>query len=111
MVNYVKVLRFMIRSYPAHHKISASYVLGLEKLLTAELTEEYKARREALNLAIIGEYRDQERRGRVCPDRLARVSTEHSEWARDKARAAALFLQQDQQWSSGLPPVGEASAH
>ena len=30
-------------------------------------------------------------------DTLARVSLEHSRWAYERARAAALFLQQDQE--------------
>jgi len=33
-------------------------------------------------------------------DRLARVSATNSNWARERARAAALFLEQDQETES-----------
>ena len=78
--------------------INAAAILGLEKYLTSELSEEYKIRRNALQRAVLEEHRchralkvAHEHRSR----RLAKVSLVHSQWARERARAAALFLEQD----------------
>ena len=81
--------------------ISAAAILGLEKYLTPELTEEYKVRREALQRAVLEEHRRQccvMMRSSSVPQstvRLAMISAKHSEWARERARAAALFLEQE----------------
>ena len=78
--------------------INAAAILGLEKYLTHELSAEYKIRRNALQRAVLEEHRchralkvAHEHRSR----RLAKVSLVHSQWARERARAAALFLEQD----------------
>ena len=80
--------------------ISAAAILGLEKYLTPELTEEYKVRREVLQRAVLEEHRRQcvMMRSSSVPQstvRLAMISAKHSEWARERARAAALFLEQE----------------
>ena len=76
--------------------ISAAAILGLEKYLTPELTAEYKERRLALKRAVLAEHR-RHRVMRVPQStaRLAMISAKHSRWARERARAAALFLEQD----------------
>lgn len=94
MASYVSAIRSLTND-PSRHKISAGYVLGIEKFLTRRLTEEYKARRDRLVREVLGNFRRQERLGRVSVSRLARVSAENSEWARERARVAALLLQQD----------------
>ena len=89
MSNYMRIVRLHISKRQAP---SASNILGLEKFLTVQLTEEYKFRRGKLAKEIISEAlltND--------IDRLARVSAENSKWARERARAAALFLEQDQE--------------
>ena len=76
--------------------LSAAAILGLEKYLSPELTAAYKDRRVALQRAVLAEHR----RHRVMriprsAARLAVISAKHSQWARERARAAALFLEQD----------------
>eukprot|EP00986_Skeletonema_menzelii_P013420 scaffold7779_cov107-Skeletonema_menzelii.AAC.2 len=78
--------------------INAVAILGLEKHLSPELTAEYSDRRVALQRAVLSEHR-QHRAMRIphstSTAKLAMVSAQHSQWARERARAAALFLQQD----------------
>ena len=95
---------------------SASSILGVEKYLTEQLTLEYMNRRHMLRKRVLDEARWQEMIIRSQQQRhdndktierlayddqridtLARVSLEHSRWAYERARAAALFLQQDQE--------------
>ena len=76
--------------------INAAAILGLEKHLSSELTAEYTKRRDALHKAVLAEHRQQ--RAMLIPHataRLATVSAQHSRWARERARAAAVFLEQD----------------
>ena len=76
--------------------INAAAILGFEKHLSSELTAEYKKRRDALHEAVLTEHRQQ--RAMLIPHaaaRLATVSAQHSRWARERARAAAIFLEQD----------------
>jgi len=104
------------------HTPSASSILGLEKYLTEQLTIEYMNRRYMLRKRVLDEARWQEmilrsqqqrqqQQHTDCNDMtierlayddqqvdtLARISLEHSRWAYERARAAALFLQQDQE--------------
>ena len=76
--------------------INAAAILGLEKYLSPELTEEYKQRRSALEKAVLEEHRIH-RALNIQHDaaRLAVVSEKYSQWARERARTAALFLEQD----------------
>jgi len=100
---------------------SASSILGVEKYLTEQLTIEYMNRRHMLRKRVLDEARWQEMIIRSqqqqkhhteddndmtierlayddqLVDTLARISLEHSRWAYERARAAALFLQQDQE--------------
>ena len=76
--------------------INVAALLGLEKHLSSELTAEYKKRRDALHKAVLAEHRQQ--RAMLIPratERLATVSAHHSRWARERARAAAILLEQD----------------
>ena len=78
--------------------INAAAILGLEKHLTHELTAEYMKRRDALQWAVAAEHR--QHHAMLIPRatataRLATVSAQHSQWARERARAAAVFLEQD----------------
>ena len=78
--------------------INAAAILGLEKHLTPELTAEYEKRRDALNRAVAAEH--WQHHAMLIPHstataRLATVSAQHSRWARERARAAAVLLEQD----------------
>ena len=75
--------------------INAAAILGLEKYLSPELTAEYKDRRFALERAVLEEHRLHRALHIPHALRLAVVSAKHSQWARERARAAALFLEQD----------------
>lgn len=84
-------------------------ILGMEKFLTLELTREYAVRRRRRTYAVLEEARfqrlacarhDPHRSGgsalrRENAARLAAVSAKESRWAREHARAAALFLARD----------------
>ena len=97
---YVKMVRLHISK---RHAPMASNILGLEKFLTVQLTGEYKGRRSKLTKDVVGE--DAWHRSPACAsvpeneivERLARISAENSKWARERARAAAMFLEQDQE--------------
>jgi hypothetical protein len=91
-----------IRSSISKNRIpSADHIVGLEKFLAPDLTAEYTTRREKLKGEILNEGRWQQRMG--CTDyaenaeRLRRISAENSEWARERAQAAAKFLERDQE--------------
>ena len=75
--------------------VDAAAILGLEKYLSCELTAEYKNRRLLLQRAVLEEHRWQCAVQIPHPARLALISAKHSRWARERARAAALFLDQD----------------
>ena len=78
--------------------INAAAILGLEKHLSSELTAEYKKRRDALQRAVLAEHRQHSAMPLLIPratERLATVSAQHSRWARERARAAAVLLEQD----------------
>ena len=75
--------------------INAAAILGLEKYLSSELTAEYKNRRSALQRAVLEEHRWQRTVQIPHSARLAMISAQNSLWARERARAAALFLEQD----------------
>ena len=76
--------------------INVAEILGLEKHLSSELTAEYKNRRDALQWAVLAEHR-QHSAMRIphATARLATVSAQYSRWARERARAAAILLEQD----------------
>ena len=77
--------------------INAAAILGLKKHLSPEITAEYNGRRVALQRAVLAEHR-QHRAMHILPHstaRLAMVSAQHSLWARERARLAAVFLEQD----------------
>ena len=75
--------------------IDAAAILGLEKYLSSELTAEYKNRRRALQRAVLEEHWWQRAVQVPNPTRLAMISSKNSLWVRERARAAALFLEQD----------------
>ena len=76
-------------------KNSPLSTLGLEKYLSTELTVEYKNRRLLLKRAVLEEHRWQRSVQIPHPERLASISAKNSRWARERARAAALFLEHD----------------
>ena len=71
--------------------INAAAILGLEKYLSPELTAEYRERRLALERAVLAEHRWHLAWQIPHSARLAMVSAQNSLWARERARAAALF--------------------
>ncbi len=75
--------------------INAAAILGLERYLNPKLTAEYRDRRLALQGAVLAEQRWHQASQAPHSARLAMVSAQHSEWARERARAAGLFLEQD----------------
>ncbi len=75
--------------------VDAAAILGLEKYLSCELTAEYKNRRLLLKRAVLEEHRWQCTVQIPHPERLAMIAAKNSRWARERARAAALFLDQD----------------
>lgn len=81
-------------------------VVGLEKRLSADLAREYKQRKRSLFLAIHAEQRLQNALHIPNPDRIATVSMCHSQWAVERARAAALLLELD--IFSSSHPTGNA---
>ena len=92
--------RTMVRHIVAMGELpSVSAVLGMEKFLTRELTDEYVFRRKKFLRAILNEAKSQNKASRQGDtqhvDRLASIACENSKWARDRARMAALFLDQD----------------
>ena len=99
MTSYIKMVRLYISE---RHAPTASSILGMEKFLTVQLTEEYKSRRGKLTKEVLNEARWQRVADRGNPsdklvNLLAKIAVKHSKWARERARAAALFLEQDQQ--------------
>ena len=70
-------------------------ILGLEKHLSSELTQEFKRRRLEMFLAVNMEQQYQTFLRSPNPDQLARVSRCHSRWAMKRAHLAAQLLQQD----------------
>ena len=75
--------------------IDAAAILGLEKYLGPEITNEYKIRQLALRRAVLEEHRCHPALDIAHTARLAKISAVHSQWARERARAAALFLEYD----------------
>ena len=76
-------------------------MIGNEKFLTPRIANQYAARRNKLIHSVLKVSRRQdanrkpESRDYTDMDFLACVSSEHSAWARKKAKTAALLLQQD----------------
>ncbi len=75
--------------------INAAAILGLERYLSPELTEEYRGRRLALERAVLEEHRRHRASQIPHSARLALISAQNSLWARERARAHALYLEQD----------------
>ena len=100
MALYTRIVRLSISK---RFTPSASDILGLEKFLTPQLTQEYANRRYIHIKRVLEEARMQDAHGKGVPrsnqdiKRLARMSAAYSKWARERARAAALFLAQDQE--------------
>jgi len=111
--------RAVQRSISKRETPSAHQILGIEKFLTVQLTIEYVNRRDKLRKSVLDEAQWQEKRRRMYRrsssshaaanliddddvDTLAQISSDHSRWARERARAAALFLQQDQEQEAQL---------
>ena len=116
---HIRLVRYHVAK---EYELSASDILGLEKFLTLRLTEEYKSRRSELSNEVLKECRGQQqqrRRSSVSSGTaatsqddavkiLARVSARNSQWARERARASALFLEQEQEDERRLSEEGKA---
>ena len=63
--------------------------------MSPELTDEFMNRRNALKQSVLEEHRWQRAINISHITRLANLSARMSRWAREKARAAALFLEED----------------
>jgi hypothetical protein len=76
-------------------------LLGLEKFITREVTEEYTRRRQKLMHDILEEssahyqHHDAGSKKNSIEDRLSKISAKNSEWARVQARLSALSLEID----------------
>ena len=79
----------------SRRSVSMEKLVGLEKHLSAGLAREYKQRKRTLFLAVHVEQRLQKTLNIPNPDRLATVALQHSQWAVERARAAALLLEVD----------------
>ena len=79
----------------SRRSVSMEKLVGLEKHLSAGLAREYKQRKRTLFLAVHVEQRLQKAFNIPNPDRLATVALQHSQWAVERARAAALLLEVD----------------
>ena len=85
-----------------HAPLSAAGIslLGLEKFITREVTEEYSRRRQKLMHDILEEssahyqHHDAGSKNSI-EDRLSKISAKNSEWARVQARLSALSLEID----------------
>jgi hypothetical protein len=84
----------------SRRNFSMEKLVGLEKQLSAGLAREYKQRKRTLFLAVHTEQRLQKAFNIPNPDRLATVALQHSQWAVEQARAAALLLEMDVFFSS-----------
>jgi hypothetical protein len=84
----------------SRRSFSMGTLVGFEKHLSADLAREYHQRKRTLFLAIHIEQRLQKSLNIPNPDRLATVALLHSQWARERACAAALLLEMDVFFSS-----------
>jgi hypothetical protein len=91
----------------SRRSVSMEKLVGLEKYLSAGLAREYKQRKRTLFLAVHVEQRLQKTLNIPNPDRLATVALQHSQWAVERARAAALLLEVDV--FSSLPSVDDVT--
>jgi len=85
--------------------ITSSDILGIEKYLSDELSIEYKQCKRVVFLTLKVEQQRQVFLGRPDPDKLAAVSCRYSQWAIEKARVAAICLQQDLESSSSTDAI------
>jgi len=85
----------IVHSCMKEQSIAHLDILGLEKYLSPELTDEFMNRRNALKQSVLEEHRWQRATNIPHITRLANLSARKSRWAREKARAAALFLEED----------------
>lgn len=85
----------IVHSCMKEQSIAHLDILGLEKYLSPELTEEFTNRRNDLKQSVLEEHRWQRATNIPHITRLAILSARKSSWAREKARAAALFLEEE----------------
>lgn len=85
----------IVHSCMKEQSIAHLDILGLEKYLSPELTEEFTNRRNDLKQSVLEEHRWQRATNIPHITRLAILSARKSRWAREKARAAALFLEEE----------------
>jgi hypothetical protein len=87
----------------SRRSVSMENLVGIEKHLSAGLAREYKQRKRTLFLAVHVEQRMQKALNIPNPDRLAIVALQHSQWAVERARVAAMLLEMDVFSSSPSP--------
>lgn len=81
-VNHIKRLRSQ-----EGRILPADSVIGLERFITREVTEESQRRKNVLMREVLhSTVHDQ-------ADRLAKISTEYSTWAQARAQQSAMFLE------------------
>ena len=86
-ISYINIVRLHISR---RHEPTASDILGMEKFLTVQLTEEYMFRQGKLWKEVLNEARWQRVAYRGNPsdkllDLLAKIAAKHSKWARECA--------------------------
>lgn len=82
VVNHIKRLRLQ-----TGRTLQADSVIGLERFITREVTEESQRRKNILIREVLHSTAHDQ------ADRLAKVSTEYSTWAQARARQSAMFLE------------------
>jgi len=92
---YLSFSVHIVHSCMKEQSIAHLDILGLEKYLSPQLTDEFMNRRNALKQSVLEEHRWQRATNIPHITRLAILSARKSRWAREKARAAALFLEED----------------
>ena len=109
---HLQMIRKLLASKPDENdpQVRKLDILGMEKFLTVQLVEEYKFRRAELSREVLAEaslsFGDE-----IDVDRLARISARSSRWALERARASALYLQQDldREREQNEPPARRSS--
>ena len=90
LVNHIRWIRLQC----GHNIIlPASDILGMEKFISRQVTEECILRKWTLMREILDPNDHDIRTANA--DRLARISSENSKWARARARLSAMFLEEE----------------
>ena len=88
----IRIIRLR-RCVLENHLPPVSYIVGLEKFITSELTEEYVGRRDKLMREVLIEARSKCANYAESSERLKRLSAENRKWAKEQAQLVARFLE------------------